>query len=349
MKTGYKRVYIKHNAYFFVDLKHKWHRLCALEDGEGKMLRELAKRKDAPLARPQSVEALVIAWRAKKLGSYATSTADDYSMMLTKIQQGFRELDAVDVTPKDCQDFLDQWSDAPRQLNKYRHLLRMLFRYACAPLGWRDTNPVEQTEGLPTVPRDNYITDQRLHAIRHGALVGKDGRLNTSGKIIVCAIDLAYLTFQRQKEIRGLRWADMDDEWIYFQPTKTKGSTGARVRWRRTPEINTVLERARAFGKIKSVYVIHTLRGKPYKKSGLYTAWRRACERADIAASVTESDDHFHDVRAKAMTDAKEAGYTIEEIQAGATHSNSEMTRRYIRRRQAVSSAVEMTMPKEES
>lgn len=352
MKTGHKRVYIKHNAYYFVDRGYKWHRLCALEDGEAKMLRELAKRKDAPLARPGSIDDVVLVWTEKKLSKYAASTRADYSLMLPKIRMGFLGFDAAEVTPKHVQDFIDQWADKPRQANKYRHLLSMLFKYACAPLGLRRDNPCDQTDTFKTTSRDRYIDDAEFYRIRRGALHGKDERRNASGPIIVCAIDLAYLTFQRQGEVRRLKWADMDDEWLYFKPAKTESTTGAKIRWKRTPEINAVLERARLFSKpkskravpsaeVKSVYVIHTLKGGAYTKAGLYTAWERACTRAKV------ENAHFHDLRAKALTDAEEAGYTMEQIQLGATHATSEMTRKYIRRRQAVSSAVEMAMPEE--
>lgn len=336
-----KRVYVKHNAYYFVDNTNKWHRLCSLAEGESKMLRELAKRKDAPLARPGSVRKLVQVWREKKLAKYAQSTKDDYELLLPKIELAFQDFDTAEVHPADVQDFLDQWADKPRQANKYRHVLSMMFKMACAPLRLRRDNPCDQVDTFETTKRTRYIEDSELLSIRHAANVGKHDRKVASGAIITCAIDLAYLTFQRQAEIRGLKWSDMDDEWIFFQPGKTRSSTGARVKWRRTAAINEVLERARTFGKIKSLFVIHTLKGGGYTKSGLYTAWTRACERAKVL------DAHFHDLRGKAQTDAKEAGYTMQQIQDGATHASVTTTEGYIKRRATLVSMIEMAMPKE--
>jgi integrase len=339
--SRHTRVYSKHNAYYFVDRHNKWHRLCALSEGEAKMLRELAKLKDAPTGHPGSMKELIGIWRTKRLAKYAPSTRDDYELLLPKIEMAFEGFDVADVHPADVQDFLDQWADKPRQANKYRHVLSMMFKMACAPLRLRRDNPCDQVDTFDTEGRTRYIEDAELLKIRHGAMIGKDNRKVASGEIIVCAIDLAYLTFQRQAEIRGLKWADMDDEWINFQPGKTKSSTGARVRWRRTAAINEVLERARTFGKIGSMYVIHTLKGGKYTKSGIYTAWKRACERAKVL------DANFHDLRGKAQTDAKAAGYTMEQIQNGATHASVTTTEGYIKRRATINSVIEMAMPKE--
>lgn len=338
-----KRVYPKHGRYWFVDTAGKWHKLTRVDEGEAALLRALAKRKDAPPVRPQSVQDLARKWRAAFLSGYAQSTQDDYDLMLGKIELGFQDHDVAEVVPGDVWDFVWQWKDAPRQAHKYLHLLSMMFKHACAPLRWRRDNPCDQVDAPDLGPkRDRYITDTEFHAIRRGALRSKNGSKVPSGEIIVCAIDLAYLTFQRQGEIRRLRDKDMDAEWLYFRPSKSESTTGARVKWRRSQPIDAVLERAKAFGKVKPLdgTVIHNLRGKAYTKSGLYTAWARACERAGVL------DAHFHDLRAKAQTDAKAAGYTIEQIQEGATHADPETTRGYIKRREVAESAIELSMPK---
>lgn len=335
-----KRVYQKHGSWYFVDTAGKWHRLCRIEEGEARLLRELAKRKDA--APPEnSVGWLWREWWEKAKPTYAESTQADYELMFPKIEAGFIDFTVSEVTPKAIYDFVHQWADKPRQGNKYLSILSMMFKHACAPLALRNDNPCDQIEPLDTGPkRDRYIEDEEFYAIRMAANKAKDGRQVPSGPMLVCAIDLAYLTFQRQKEIRLLKWADMDEEWIYFKPTKTESTTGAKVKWRRTPEIDAVLEQARAFGKVKSLYVIHNLKGQPYTKSGIETAWDRACERAKV------EDAHFHDLRGKAQTDAKKAGYTIEQIQAGATHADPETTEGYIKLREQVESAVVMKMPR---
>lgn len=337
-----KRVYPKHGAYYFVDTAGKWHRLCAIADGEAALLRILAKRKDVPLPAPGSVGALWRAWWEKFKATYAESTQDDYELMFPKIEAGFIDFTVAETTPKAIFDFVHQWADKPRQGNKYLSLLSMMFKFACAPLQLRNDNPCDQVVPLDLGPkRKRYIDDTEFYKIRQGAMKAKDGRAVPSGVMIVCAIDLAYLTFQRMKEIRRLLWTEMDDDWLYFEPTKTESTTGAKVKWRRTPEINAVLERARTFGTVKSpTHVIHNLKGRPYTKSGIETAWDRACARAKVL------DANFHDLRGKAQTDAKKAGYTIEQIQAGATHADPKTTEGYIKLREELESVIALQMPR---
>lgn len=339
-----KRVYQKHGAFYFVAPSGKWHRLCAIKEGEARMLRELAKHKDAPTPIPGSMGALLRAWWKDFKGTYAESTIADYELMFPKIEAAFIDFPHVrDVTPRAVYDFSRQWASRPRQSNKYLALLSMMFRFACAPLAWRTDNPCDQVRPLNTGPkRSRYITDREFHKIRQGAKIGKDGRVVASGEMIVCAIDLAYLTFQRQGEIRRLKSTDIDEEWLYFKPTKTESTTGARVRWKRTPEIDAVLERARSFGKVKPLdgYVIHNLKGRPYTKSGIETAWRRACKRAEVL------DANFHDLRGKAQTDAKARGYAMEQIRDGATHADTKTTEGYIKLREELESRIALPMPK---
>ena len=336
-----KRVYQKHGAYYFVSTDGKWHRLCAIAEGESKLLRELAKRKDAAAARPGSMSELVRKWWEREKAGYASSTQDDYELMFPKIELAFQDFDVAEVKPADVDDFVRQWAEKPRQANKYRNLLSMLFKFACAPLRLRHDNPCDQVGALDPGPkRDRYITDAEFYAIRRAAMKGKDGRKVAAGDMIVCAIDLAYLTMQRMGDVRRLQWCDMDDAWLYFKPSKTRGTTGAKVKVPRTPEINVVLERAKHTGKVKSPYfVIHNLKGKPYSKSGVETAWRRACERAKV------HDAHFHDLRAKAQTDAKRRGYTLQQIQDGATHASVTTTEGYIKLREELESKIALPMP----
>lgn len=339
-----KRVYAKHGSWWFVDTAGKWHKLTRTDAGEDAMLRALAKLRGANAERPGSMGALRRGWWEAVEAHYAPSTRADYELMFPKIERAFDEFQVKEIQPADVHDFIYQWKDKPRTAKKYLHILSMMFAHACAPLRLRADNPCREVKSPDLGPkRDRYITHEEFHRIRRGAMKGKDGRSVASGEMIVCAIDLAYLTFQRQAEIRALRWTDMDDDWLYFKPEKTKSTTGAKVRWRRTPELDLVLERARKFGKVKGPTVIHTLRGRAYSKSGIETAWSRACERAGVV------DAHFHDLRAKAQTDARRAGYTMQAIQEGAAHADLRTTEGYIKRREIAESSIEMAMPKLDS
>ncbi|AQV94803.1 hypothetical protein BJN34_13020 [Cupriavidus necator] len=100
-----------------------------------------------------------------------------------------------------------------------------------------------------------------------------------------------------------------------------------------------MLERVKGIGKIKGVHVIHTLLGKPYGATGARSAWDRASERAGLDGYTVK------DIRAKAFTDAKKAGYDIEQIMVAAAHSDAKTTEIYIKDRQTPVSGVRLALP----
>ncbi len=87
------------------------------------------------------------------------------------------------------------------------------------------------------------------------------------------------------------------------------------------------------------MYVIHTRHGHPYTSHGIGSAWKRACARTRIK-EVT-----LKDIRAKALTDAKCLGYSIEQLRVGAAHTDTQTTHHYIKRRETPVSDVRLSLP----
>jgi integrase len=67
----------------------------------------------------------------------------------------------------------------------------------------------------------------------------------------------------RARDARSLKWADVGENEILIEPTKTRRSSGAKIAIVITPDILGVLERAKSIGKVKGLYVFHTLKGRP--------------------------------------------------------------------------------------
>jgi integrase len=302
------------------------------------MLRALAKLKHGPEARPGSIPALVKTFRAERLPQYAEATRYDYGLMLDKVEAAMRDIDVDAVVPGDIMDLRNQWRDKSRTANKYHALLSLLMGLAIE-LRLRTTNPCRDVKKLSEPKRTRLLTDDEFLRIREGALLSKIGHKNPSGTMILCAIDLAYLTAQRMGDIRRLVWRQIQDDVILFTPSKTRSSTGAQVEVPLTDEVEAVLERARMFGKIKGETVIHNLKGRPYSKDGIETAWQRACVRAGV------EDAHFHDLRAKALSDGRRQGLSIESLSASATHSSITTTEGYLRGMEVKRSALRLTIP----
>lgn len=156
------------------------------------------------------------------------------------------------------------------------------------------------------------------------------------------ARDLAYLTGQRFSDLLDLRWSkklatDKDgkliapyisDDGLHFKPSKTSSSTGANTLIAWTPKLRALIERIKSIGRRNTHYVITTHDAQPYTYSGASTAWRRAVARAKVHSC------HFHDLRAKALTDKEEVEGRQQARRMGA-HSTEAQTADYVRHRKA--------------
>lgn len=277
--------------------------------------------------------ALVKSWLAERKSRYSAKTWTEYERMAENIKKAFVNFRVDQVRPKHIAAFLDtNFSAKPNTANKYRALLSLMLGLAVRK-GMIDANPVRDVEGYAEKKRDRYITDDELQMIKAGCSGRNAGQIR-------CLIDLAYITAQRIGDLLTLRWSDVTPDGIYFRPSKTVNSTGVRLLIERTDDLTAILDRAKS-GKVKGMTVIHAMDGSAYTYSGAQSAWKRACKAAGVEA-------HFHDLRAKALTDASRQGLDAQRL---AGHATESMTAHYVKARTVESvrplkySAVPNTLP----
>lgn len=296
---------------------------------------------------------LVDAWLEKQLPKYKSEDSrKEYRRMCGHIRTAFFDFHAKEVEPSAIGDFIDDnYADKPNMANKYKSLMSVIFAYGMRK-GFCSKNPCVGVKGLPETKRQRYITDAELAAVRHAAMywerVDSKGGIVLepvdSGPMIVCFIDLALITAQRHSDVLALEPRDIRPDGIIFYPSKTKYSTGVRVPIRMTAQLRAVLDRAMACVPTDpalnpSKYVIHTVDGRPYSYSGAHSAWVRAIGRAlktylrKCAEAAIEPDPamfanmHFHDLKRKALTDAKIQGKDAQRLGG---HADPKMTEHYI-------------------
>lgn len=339
-----KRVYAKHGSYWFVDIERRWHKLARVVDGEAKMYSALAARLEA--VPPTRMPMAIATFKREYLPGLAVTTQKEHARLLDIAAGEFTEFDVADVRPADVSMSVKQlYGTKATAAHHYKARLSTFFRWA-VERGLRADNPCREIWLKAPAQRDRYITDDELLDIRQALLTGKDGKPTRAGAIAQCFVDLCYLTAQRPTDIRKLLWSQVRTDGIAFKPTKTAGSSGAKVVVPLTAAIQEVLERSRQFGtpaknkaKVKSIYVIHALDGSPYTMSGIRSAWVRACKRADIKNATIK------DLRPKALTDAERAGYRIEELKTAAAHSSVTTTEGYLKTFREPVSRVELKLP----
>ncbi|AMM23030.1 tyrosine-type recombinase/integrase [Variovorax sp. PAMC 28711] len=324
------RVYLKDGSYWHVaslGTKRIWTKLCREREGLPAMYTALAAL-TADKALDDMMPKLCADWMLEVAVSHSAKTQTDDRFRNREISEAFAEFRANQVKPPDVVDFLKRFKTTPRTFNAYRAAVRELMRYA-EEKGFREpgSNPTASIKTMKTPARSRYITDSELRRIKVAAMYGKDGKLTRSGPVICALIDLAYLTGQRIGDLLTLEWSAIGTEGIDFTPKKVQHSTKARVLIEWSPKLRAVIDRLKAMKKRNIKFVITTQEGQPYKYHGAGIAWTRALERAGI-------DCHFHDLRAKALTD-KDRAEGMGSARTMGGHATEAQTSAYVRHKTA--------------
>lgn len=325
------RVFEKSGTYWHVTAdgdKRKWTKLSRVKSGLPAMYMALAKLATTDV-QDDMMPKLIATWTTEVAATHSKKTQADDTFRSNAMAEAFAEYRASQVTAPVVIAFLKQFKGMPRTYNAYRSAVRELMRFA-EEKGFRDagTNPVDAIKTMKVKARDRYITDSELRRVKVAAMYGKDDKRTRSGPMICALIDMAYLTGQRIGDLLTLEWPALGKNGIIFAPAKTTGSTGARVLIEWSPKLSAVVERIKGFKKRNLRFVFTTQEGQPYTYYGASTAWMRAVKRAGVP------NIHFHDLRAKALTD-KDRIEGIGHAQTMGGHSTQTQTADYIRHKSA--------------
>lgn len=310
--------------------RYKWHPLTRISDGLPALYKTLAEMSQPVRA---TMPARLDQWLAHVLPSLGALEQKEMSRKVQVVGKAFVEFEIEHVEARHVLQFLNHWTAQGklRMAKSYRAMLHAFFKWAIVQ-GARSDNPVEPVSTRPPKPRSRYMTDAEFVEIR-----------SHLSPIMQAFVDLLYLTGQRAKDIRGLRWSQVDAEVIHFQPSKTIHSTAVKVDIPITEQIAEVLERAKGLmlGAARlTPYVIHQANGAPYSQHGMNSAWDKARAKTSI------KDCTLRDIRAKHATDAEKAGHSVEEISQGLAHADASMTRTYLKTRVAKRGVVSLKIPK---
>lgn len=297
-------VYWKNGAYWYVK-RNKWTRLGAtLPDS----LAEYAR-----LVEPEAVGGMpalidrVLAYVKPKLKA---STVKQYTVAAGKLKRSLAEFSADQVRPKHVAAIKVELTDTPSAANSTLSFLRTVFRHA---LEWQlvESNPCVGILRHAEPKRTRYITDDEL------------GRIyQASGPRLRAIVDVLYLTAQRVGDVLKIRRADLTAVGIEFAQEKT--GTKLTVPW--TSDLRDAVDRAKALFPAISLTLFRGTHGKAPHYGSVRRQWEAACAAAGVV------DAHIHDIRAKALTDAKRQGKDATTL---AGHSSPRMTERYLRLRES--------------
>ncbi len=351
-----RRVYPRHGAYYFYAPEpmrnpwtgnmQRWIRLCSIEEGEPEMYTKLGELIGNKKMVDGTMPSLCEDWKSQKLERYSEEVQAEYRRMADVIATAFEDYTVVQVTTKDCADFLrDNFKTKRNSAVKYANILRKMFRYAISERGFRQDNPCDQLDltDYQTKRREYLPAHAMVKAIRDAALTGKDGLPTESGPMFLCIVDMTYLVWQRAIDVRMLLETQIGPTSIRFKPSKTASSSGKVLDVEITPQIRAVIERAKSIKRkygVISPYLFPTQKGGPYSKTGLHSMWRRAKERAKVTDGI-----QFKDLRALGATDAAKAKVDRSEIQTRLAHTSRKTTEIYIKEAIPEASSLDLKLP----
>lgn len=316
-----RRVYRKNGAFWFVDSQNKWNRLAGLDDYPG-MLKALG----ALLASGGPLNTCELLW--------AKYQVDVLPKLAKKTQQGrrndmkqpmivFGKVDPQIVEPHHIWTF---WRDRG-ETEQARHEIRAfsaLMTYARqvgARTGPENSNPCFDL-GLPGAKaRDVYVTDEMFYAVHDGAPWQ-----------IQRAMELAWSGGLDEGTIIKLERRDVTATGLLFERSKTKklqAIDGAdlveivKLALREPPQVRR--------------FIVCRWDGKPYQPNGFQIAWQRAVRKAIESGRLKREDRyHFHDLRAKAASEAESDEAAKDMLGQGDTQVTRKHYRRLPQRSQAI-------------
>ena len=297
------RLHWKHGRYWYV-FRNRWEPLSANYS-------EAMGRYGRLVAPGRGMDALIDRVMAQVETEVSASTLRAYLFAAERIKEAFAEFDPSEVTQGHIAQYHDALSSTPNMANRHLQILRVVFDRA-ARWGMVPYNPAIGLKRHRESKRTRYVTDAEFAAIRAQARPW-----------MALLMDVLYLTGQRVGDVLAIKRSDITDEGIAFEQQKT----GKRLVVAMSGELASVVKEAKTVhGSFATPYLFHPRGQKgPYSYNTAHDAYYTACRAAGI------TDTTLHDLRAKSLTDANQAGL---DATALAGHTSPSMTARYIRLRQ---------------
>lgn len=300
-----RRVYLRHGAYYFIDVAGKMHHLGRSLPDMYRALAGLVGVADSPL---RLMRDIVLRYRLEVLPGKAPHTQVDHARYLNMIEAVHGAMQPIDLRPVHIRQFVDRLAGkrtrANRCLEVYKHLLRMAVQW-----GALDENPAREVSKLHLPKRTRYATDAEFATVYAVAT-----------PMIQCAMDLAVLTGLRRADLLKLTRDNLTPAGIEVET----GKTGKRLIIQWSTELRAVVDRIKGIKPHVRRHLVANKYGKGYTPDGFSTQFRKVM----IAAFPTKAARfRFNDIRAKSASDD-----TLEAATARLGHASASTTVKHYRR-----------------
>lgn len=315
------RMYLKGKSYWY-----------AAKGGWINLGRELpaARTKWAELentnAPAETMAAVIGRYMREIVPEKAASTQASNKLEAATLTKVFGTMKPAEIESSDVYDFMQARAKTSRvRANRERSLLQDIMRHAIM-WGHCKDNPVREVKPFKETPRTRYVTDGEFEAVK-----------SVAPPVVAAMMDLARLTGQRLGDLLALRKDAITADGLVITQSKTARKRPVRLCIGWTPALRGAVKRLETLERpFASTHLVTSQDGTPMTESGWKTAWHRTMGKAlapgkDGAPPVLAERFHFHDLRAKTVTEMKEAG---RDARALSGHASDAMVEKvYDRRR----------------
>jgi integrase len=278
------RLRLKHGAYYHVATLQRRQVWSFLSRQLTEALSLWAKREGHDKS-GDTVGQAIDRFSVVKLPTLSEATQHDYLRYAARIRRVFGDSRLSDIQTKHIARYLDERT-AKIEANREIAFLSSVYSRAIR-WGWCAANPCRGVPRNDEHRRRRYLEDAEVETLRAQA-----------SDQMRAVIDLALLTGMRKKDLLKLRLSDLREEGIFVEQSKT----GKRQLFTWTDALREVVDRAKALRRrVGTLYLFATREGQPYTGTGFDSIWRRVVTKSEL------KDVRFHDLRAKAGSDAPHA------------------------------------------
>ncbi|KWV17185.1 integrase [Xanthomonas translucens] len=259
---------------------------------------------------------------------WGAATAAGYEIVVRRIKAGLGDRPLESLTVKDCAEWLRTDTESPRGRQTRRLVLGWVL--ACAVQeGWIDNNPALVTRKFSHERKRERLTVETYKAIHAVAPTW-----------LQVAMDLSLMTLLRRDDVVNVGFADAHDKALWVIPSKTEDSTLVKLKITMTQDLAALIARAR--DDVVSPFIVHRLPGKArpthmraesrsHHTQVLPEQLTRAFAEARVAAKIeSENPPTFHEIRSLGGALLRQAGWTLQQVQALMGHASETMTTVYL-------------------